>query len=407
MLKLPRVDDIAALIRKKGVGCAIFKRDLKSAYRQLVRADYGDVHLLGFTWNNDLYFDLTHPQGCRSAALCCQRTSSGIVHIFKKFDSNYEAVNYLDDLIGAEKWSKAHQAFDDLGKVLVLSGVEEALEKAAGPNVEMVGLGVLFNTVAMTMSVTEDRLIEIKHLVLTWTSKAKANLKEVQSLLGKLSFVAACVRPARIFLSRMFAVLANFPKSRAIQLPDGFIKDLFWWQKFLPLYNGVSVIASDLWSFPDSVFASDACLTGCGAYVPNSFDCFHMVFPQFILELQLHINELEFLAIIVSCKLWGESWKGKRILINCDNKATVDVINNLKTGDIFMQSCLRELFFICAKFDFEIRANHISGISNRIPDFLSRFHLDSSYKKKFFKEVGDNFRFCTVPAEFFKFQFDW
>ena len=141
MLKFPRVDDIAALIRKKGVGCAIFKRDLKSAYRQLVRADYGDVHLLGFTWNNDLYFDLTHPQGCRSAALCCQRTSSGIVHIFKKFDSDYEAVNYLDDLVGAEKWSKAHQAFDDLGKVLVLSGVEEALEKAAGPNVEMVGLG--------------------------------------------------------------------------------------------------------------------------------------------------------------------------------------------------------------------------------------------------------------------------
>ena len=83
------------------------------------------------------------------------------------------------------------------------------------------------------------------------------------------------------------------------------------------------------------------------------------------------------------------------------------MINNLKTGDIFMQSCLRELFFICAKFDFEIRANHISGISNQIPDFLSRFHLDSSYKKKFFKEIGDNFRFCTVPAEFFKFQFDW
>ena len=407
MLRLPGVDDIVAMIRRKGVGCAIFKRDLKSAYRQLVRADYGDIHLLGFVWEDQLYFDLTHPQGCRSAALCCQRTSSGLIFIHKNLDSNYEAINYLDDLIGAEKWSKASQAFIDLGKVLSLAGVNEAVEKASTPDVEMIGLGVLFNTISMTVSITEDRLKEIKALVISWTGRCKSNLKDVQSLLGKLSFVAACVRPARIFLSRMFAVLSKFPKNRAIELPEGFRNDLFWWQKFLPLYNGISMMSPELWSCPDSVFASDACLSGCGAFIPESKEYFHMTFPDFIVELDLHINDLEFLAIIVSCKLWGVLWKGKRILINCDNKATVDVINNLKTGDHFMQSCLRELFHICAKFDFEVRSCHISGISNRIPDFLSRFHLGASFRSKFYSEIGENGVLHTIPSEFFKFQFDW
>ena len=407
MLRLPRVDDIVAMIRRKGVGCAIFKRDLKSAYRQLVRADYGDVHLLGFVWENQLYFDLTHPQGCRSAALCCQRTSSGIIFIHKKTDPEYEAINYLDDLIGAEKWSKASQAFIDLGDVLLRAGITEASQKASAPDVEMIGLGVLFNTIAMTVSITEERLEEIKTLVLEWSDVCRANFKEVKSLLGKLSFVAACVRPARIFLSRMFAVLCSFPKNRTIELPSGFKDDLFWWQMFMPLYNGISMMAPELWSCPDSVFASDACLSGCGAYIPASREFFHMMFPEFIVALELHINELEFLAIIVSCKLWGALWRGHRILINCDNEATVHVINNLKTGDHFMQSCLRELFHICAKFDFEVRANHISGVSNRIPDFLSRFHLDASYRSRFYKEIGGNGIDCTVPVEFFKFQFDW
>ena len=55
----------------------------------------------------------------------------------------------------------------------------------------------------MTIEITPERLRDIISILTSWLSKSKASLKETQSLLGKLNFAAACVRPGRIFISRM------------------------------------------------------------------------------------------------------------------------------------------------------------------------------------------------------------
>ena len=57
----------------------------------------------------------------------------------------------------------------------------------------------------MTLEVTPERVQEILALVQIWLVKSTATLKEIQSLLGKLDFVAACIKPSRIFVSRMLA----------------------------------------------------------------------------------------------------------------------------------------------------------------------------------------------------------
>ena len=46
-LKYPSVDSLVELVKSKGRGCALYKRDLKRAYRQ-IPIDPGDIHLLGF-----------------------------------------------------------------------------------------------------------------------------------------------------------------------------------------------------------------------------------------------------------------------------------------------------------------------------------------------------------------------
>ena len=55
----------------------------------------------------------------------------------------------------------------------------------------------------MTLEVTPDREVEISLLEESWLKKKKSSLKELQSLLGKLHFIAGCVRPGRIFVSRL------------------------------------------------------------------------------------------------------------------------------------------------------------------------------------------------------------
>ena len=72
--------------------------------------------------------------------------------------------------------------------------------KASPPSTQMVFIGVLFDSVSLTLSITPERLIEIRSLVSQWLLKREATLRELQSLIGKLNFVAHCVKPARIFI---------------------------------------------------------------------------------------------------------------------------------------------------------------------------------------------------------------
>ena len=69
-LQLPGVDALIHIIRLKGTGCHLFKKDLSRAYHQL-HIDPRDLHLLGYRRQGYLYFDLAPPFGLRSSAMMC------------------------------------------------------------------------------------------------------------------------------------------------------------------------------------------------------------------------------------------------------------------------------------------------------------------------------------------------
>ena len=45
-------------------------------------------------------------------------------------------------------------------------------------------------------------------------------------------------------------------------IPEEVRKDLLWWHRFLPVYNGISVMHTEKFSEPDS-FSSDSSLSAC------------------------------------------------------------------------------------------------------------------------------------------------
>jgi hypothetical protein len=68
----------------------------------------------------------------------------------------------------------------------------------------------------LTLQVTPERVVEISLLVEAWLRKKKASLRDLQSLLGKLHFIATCVRTGRIFVSRLLNWLRKaFPPNIA------------------------------------------------------------------------------------------------------------------------------------------------------------------------------------------------
>ena len=78
------------IIKKKGPDCLIFKKDLKRANRQIPICP-GDLHLVGFNWNNSLFVDRVLPMGLRSSAQICQRVTTAVGFIYYKME--YMAIN--------------------------------------------------------------------------------------------------------------------------------------------------------------------------------------------------------------------------------------------------------------------------------------------------------------------------
>jgi len=155
------------------------------------------------------------------------------------------------------------------------------------------------------------------------------------------------------------------------------------------------------WSAPGEVFTTDACLVGCGGLCANQF--FHARFPDFIVSQELYINSLELLTIVVALKLWGHLWSGLRLTVCCDNEAAVTVLNSGRCKKTFLNTCLREIWYLSAVHEFELRAVHIPGLTNTDADLLSRWDsCSASGRDKFLQRASrDSLMDVPVTADMF------
>ena len=339
-LKYPSLWNLVEIIKKKGKGSLLFKRDLKKFYRQ-VGMDLGVIHLLGFSVRGDLYVDVVLSMGLRIACYIAQHISDAIMFLYRKM--SYEGVNYIDDLGGCEVTFRVEDAFALLGELLNRLGIWEAVDKASPPATVMTFLGVLCNSENFTLQITLERMEEIRNLMDLWLNKQWALLKEVQSLAGKINFVCYTVHCGRVFLVHILQFLHSFegkPGRRKVDAETR--KDVRWWKKFLHQFNGISMFPHNRWSPPDFNISTDSCLSGLGGWSHGSY--FHGRFPEHIANnTDLTINELECLAVVVAVKLWANRFVNANLLMFCDNSSTVEVINGGRAKHWFTQTCLREL----------------------------------------------------------------
>ena len=174
-----------------------------------------------------------------------------------------------------------------------------------------------------------------------WLTKKSATKSQLQSLVGKLSSVSKCVRQSRLFLARILAMLRTVKRNHHhVKLSKEFFQDIHWWLRFIHVYNGVSIIPTSAWSSPDAVFATDACLSGCGGLTCHQF--FHIEFPREVKDKFPSIHE------------------------------------------------------------FELRAVHLSSAANRLADLLSRWHLNLKFQEEFHAKTASlNMQDVTVPLSYF------
>ena len=69
-----------------------------------------------------------------------------------------------------------------------------------------------------------------------------------------------------------------------------------------------------------------------------------------------------------------------RFIVKCDNAKSVCALNSGRSRTRAMQLCLREIWFLSARFDFVLFADHLPGTFNTLVDYLSRWHLSPTHK---------------------------
>ena len=68
----------------------------------------------------------------------------------------------------------------------------------------------------------------------------------------------------------------------------------------------------------------------------------------------LNIVHLEMVNIILALKVFGPMWKGKKVVIKCDNDAVVKVLSHGRARDPFLAACARNAWYIAADADVDV-----------------------------------------------------
>ena len=127
-----------------------------------------------------------------------------------------------------------------LSWVVNIMNQQEAVDKSAAPSTRMTYLGVSFDSVKFRKQIPPEKLAELSDLLGKWSTKTSCTKRGLQSLCGKLLWVAKCVKHSRVFLSRLLAALktmcASLPYHK-LTLDSEMRLDIPWWQLYMRSFN--------------------------------------------------------------------------------------------------------------------------------------------------------------------------
>ena len=160
-----------------------------------------------------------------------------------------------------------------------------------------------------------DRICVLLKQFLTYKACTK---RQLLSLLGHLAFASRMVKQGRTFVANMLGLASSKTElHQFIILTPDVRADMFMWLSLLETWNGVSVFGDKEFTLASTLrlFTDSSSTIGFGAYLQSS--------EQFLVDswrnhplpvTDRSMSYLELYPIVISAIVWGESWKGRKIL---------------------------------------------------------------------------------------------
>lgn len=377
-VKYASFDDAIDLVSRLGQGAQLGKMDIKSAFR-LLPISPNDFELLGVKVDGKYYFDKCLPMGCSISCSLFEKFSTFLEWVVKQRCNSEDLLHYLDDFFfGSEKDSnhclELMQVFEQLCGEL---GVPIASEKTVWPTPIIIFLGLVINTVNMTVSIPAEKLFELRQLLECCLGKKKVTLKFLQSLVGSLNFCSRAIPASRAFCRRFYDAMSGVTRpTHFIRVTKALKEDIKMWLLFLDCFNGSHYFPERLWVSNSSIqlftdAAGNADL-GCAAY----FHPLWIFYPwpqnwnghSILRETTL----LELIPIVLAFQTWGPLLRGKKLVLHVDNLALVAILNKNSSKSSHVMQCLRPLVLQGMLMNIQFKAIHVPGKNNEVADALSR-----------------------------------
>ena len=197
----------------------------------------------------------------------------------------------------------------------------------------------------------------------------KVTLNQLQKICGFLNFLGRCIIPGRAFTRRLYVYTANdkLKPHHHIRVNAEMRSDLRMWLTFLqhpsvfcrPFLDFSKILVADEIDMYSDASGKIGLGAVCGQnWMSQNWD------KEFIAKYRPSIEYLELFAVTAAVLAWIHRFKNKRIILFCDNKSVVDMINLTSTS---CKNCMVLIRVIVLKGLIEnvrIFARHVPGVLN-------------------------------------------
>ena len=267
-LSYTSIDEIVKRIIQLGQGALLAKVNIKQAYRN-VPVHPEDRLLLGMSWKQTVYVNMTLPFGLRSAPIIFSAVADGLQWIIEQ-EGVQSLFHYLDDFItvGMPGSSECATNLRLIKQCCEDTGTPLEADKAEGPTTHLTFLGMELDSMAMQMKLPDEKLMSLRRLTNEWKGRKAGKKRELLSLIGSLNHACKAIRQGRSFLRRLIDLASSVRRlDHYVRLNLSAQSDIHWWHEFAACWNGVSMLSQLKRDSPDIQLISDASGSwGCGVF---------------------------------------------------------------------------------------------------------------------------------------------
>jgi hypothetical protein len=281
---------------------------------------------------------------------------------------------------GSPRWREAKR----------LSKSQKALTKKLGATMTgkdfdtfMVVLGHILDSAEMVASLTQQRIEYLLQLLAYWLAQKFIRLKQLQKLAGRLRFATEVMEAAKVHMLPFQNLIGKLLriKSKSAEIPSIVRTVMKWFQATLssPLFTGRRLLSRDSIKVAiKGLVSSDAAFSGEGFYWNDQY--YFREWPENILKLAQRtktksINFLEAWTTVDMVSTFREQWKGKKVVLRCDNQSWCFAHTNSKTRCEYLLALLLVITHMTTIYDIHLIIEHIRGVDNVDSDDLSRLHI--------------------------------